>query len=318
MASSTFTVTRLDSNQVTLQLNDLSEYPSDVLEPSVVTMTTRYAEYAQRIRDFQVYEDDVWIVTFPKSGTTWTEEMVWLINHDLDYQRARGVKLNVRSTFLEIHAIADRFAIDTIAIAENAPRPRQIKSHLPVSLLPRQLWTVKPKIVYVARNPKDVAISLYYHSRVFMGYDGTKESFLDSLCTDLFAYCPLVRHVLNFWALRHEPNVLFLTYERMKRNLKAVLPEVCGYFNKTFTKAELDNLAEHLSFSEMKKNPATNKHDVVRDALKADHREGEQFEFLRKGIVGDFKTELPEGYDAKLNQFITEQLEGSDFQYEYE
>jgi len=28
----------------------------------------------------------------------------------------------------------------------NMPRPRYIKSHLPMFLLPDQLWTVKPKV----------------------------------------------------------------------------------------------------------------------------------------------------------------------------
>ena len=32
---------------------------------------------------------DVWVVTPPKCGTTWTQEMVWLLANDLDYEGAK-------------------------------------------------------------------------------------------------------------------------------------------------------------------------------------------------------------------------------------
>ena len=30
-------------------------------------------KYAERIYNMEVYDDDIWIVTFPKCGTTWTQ-----------------------------------------------------------------------------------------------------------------------------------------------------------------------------------------------------------------------------------------------------
>lgn len=41
-------------------------------------------------------------------------------------------------------------------------QPRLIKTHLPIPLMPRNIAEVGAKIVYVARNPKDVAVSSYY------------------------------------------------------------------------------------------------------------------------------------------------------------
>uniref|UniRef100_A0A182TLY9 Sulfotransferase domain-containing protein n=1 Tax=Anopheles melas TaxID=34690 RepID=A0A182TLY9_9DIPT len=261
MASFTFTDAPSDSSErgynfrnTLVQLTDLTDNPlggRHNLPPAAMFVSSKYRNYAERVRDFRVYEDDVWIVTFPKSGTTWTEEMVWLINHDLDYETARNVKLNTRSTFLEFGAIADRYDVDTIALAANSERPRQIKSHLLLPLLPRQLWTVRPRIVYVARNPKDVAVSYFHHCQTLVGYRGDRGAFFDDLLNDRITFCPMIQHVLSFWALKDEPNVLFLT-------------------------------------------------------------------FMRKGIVGDYRNEMPEEYSERFDQFVAEQTAGSDFKFDYE
>uniref|UniRef100_A0A182TBE9 Sulfotransferase domain-containing protein n=1 Tax=Anopheles maculatus TaxID=74869 RepID=A0A182TBE9_9DIPT len=181
------------SRNILVQLNDITDYPLDATKnpPAPMFVSAKYRDYAQQVRDFRVYEDDVWIVTFPKSGTTWTEEMVWLINHNLDYKTARDINLNVRSTFIEFGAIADRYPINTINIAANNQRPRQIKSHLLLPLLPRQLWTVKPQIIYVARNPKDVAVSYYHHCQALVDYRGDREAFFDDLLHDQVTFCPM-------------------------------------------------------------------------------------------------------------------------------
>ena len=55
----------------------------------------------------------------------------------------------------------------------NRPSPRFVKSHLPFSLNNPRLLDVC-KVVYVARNPKDVCVSFYHHMRLirmheFMG-----------------------------------------------------------------------------------------------------------------------------------------------------
>lgn len=43
------------------------------------------------------------------------------------------------------------------------PSPRILNSHYPPHLLPRQIKDRRNKIVYIYRNPKDVAVSTYYH-----------------------------------------------------------------------------------------------------------------------------------------------------------
>ncbi|EDS28404.1 sulfotransferase [Culex quinquefasciatus] len=97
------------------------------------------------------------------------------------------------------------------------PRPRFIKTHLHVGLLPEAIWTVKPKIVYVHRNPKSVAVSFYHHSASFTGYKGTLEDFTRSFMRDLQLYSPYHEHVIEYSQLSHLDNVLVLKYEDMKQ-----------------------------------------------------------------------------------------------------
>jgi hypothetical protein len=69
---------------------------------------------------------------------------------------------------------------------ENLPRPRCLKAHLPVPLLPDDVWIKKPKIVYVSRDARDVAISNYHLVKHFG--DFTLNSFLEDFLNDHFPY----------------------------------------------------------------------------------------------------------------------------------
>lgn len=55
----------------------------------------------ERVHNFEVREDDVWIVTSTKCGTTWAQEMTWLIMNNFDFAKANEIDLTIRSPFLE-------------------------------------------------------------------------------------------------------------------------------------------------------------------------------------------------------------------------
>lgn len=61
-------------------------------------LPTRYAEYAELIYNFEARPDDVFICTFPRSGTTWTQEMIC---NNLNYETAIEKELFSRFPFLE-------------------------------------------------------------------------------------------------------------------------------------------------------------------------------------------------------------------------
>ncbi|GLG97076.1 Sulfotransferase family cytosolic 1B member 1, partial [Gryllus bimaculatus] len=143
--------------------------------------------------------------------------------------------------------------VDWIDILNKDTKTRCIKSHLPVELLPRQIWTKKPKVVYVARNPKDVVLSYFHHHRSWTVYSGSFETFADAFLDDVALYGPYWKHVLDFWNLK-EPYVLFNTYEEMKADLAGVIRKTAKFLGKTLTEAQISELEEHLSFKKMKEN----------------------------------------------------------------
>ena len=74
------------------------------------------------------------------SGTTWLQEIVYLISTDCDFERAKATKIDERFPFLE-------YPLPGVRAISEKDSPRFIKSHLPFSLLPKQLEEKKPKVI---------------------------------------------------------------------------------------------------------------------------------------------------------------------------
>lgn len=190
--------------------------------------------------------------------------MVWLLANNLDYSAATSRTLEERFLYFEFSALVDLpFLGDTIDRVGAAPSPRFIKTHLPPALLPAQLWTVRPKIVYVCRNPKDTLVSYYHHYKGMQGWSGDLPTFIDLFLSDRVVYAPVNINVIGFWSLRNEENVEFLTFEEMKANLPNVLRRMAKFFGKKVSDEQLETLSHHLSVEEMQKNPWVNRADLV-------------------------------------------------------
>lgn len=237
-------------------------------------MPAKYATIANEIANFEVRPDDIWIVTYPKCGTTWTQEMVRLLHSDLDYDQAANQCIEDRFAFIEAVCIFDQtgeilneseFSFCSVKRAASLPSPRFIKSHLPIELLPRAIWTVRPKVIYTARNPKDTAVSFFHHYRNMHGYRSDMDSFIQAFLADEIIFAPFYDHVLNFWSSRNEPNILFLTYEQMKSDLMSVLRATQKFLGKSFSNDELDRLRRHLHVDTMKNNVNANNTTLLRN-----------------------------------------------------
>lgn len=60
----------------------------------------RFKPFMDSIINYEVNKDDVWICSFPKSGTTWTQEMVWLVQNGFNFEEAKEKLLYERSPTL--------------------------------------------------------------------------------------------------------------------------------------------------------------------------------------------------------------------------
>jgi hypothetical protein len=118
-------------------------------------------------RNFPVFPDDVFIVSYPRSGNTWMRFLI----ANLIYSEETITFANIEQKIPDVYKNTRRQLLQT-------PRPRLLKSHEYFD--PRY-----KKVIYIARDPRDVAVS-YYH------FDRKRKKFGDSY--------PLERYIARFIA----------------------------------------------------------------------------------------------------------------------
>ncbi|XP_075233109.1 luciferin sulfotransferase-like isoform X2 [Lycorma delicatula] len=284
--------------------------PEIKLLPSNCVVPANFLNYEQRIRDMDVRPDDVWVCSFPKCGTTWTQEMVWLLGNNISFSGAKSLELYKRFPFLDFTGLWPENCTDipdSISFIENLPSPRFIKSHLPPSLLPKQLFIVNPKIIYVHRNPKDAAVSYFHHFQLWNNYTGTLDEFLEAFVEDKLVFSPFWEHVLSFWELKGRENVLISSFEEMKHDLSKVLKKTADFLGVTYTEEQEIEILDHLSFKSMKNNPMVNFENDIKEIGK------ENMAFIRNGEVEGWKKEMTPEIAEKFDIWTKEKLNESDF-----
>ena len=75
----------------------------------------------------KVREDDVWVVTYPKCGTTWTQEILWNIVNGVQVERIKEPLFD-RSPFIDMPMIdGEKDPSEFFAQIDEMPSPRVIK-----------------------------------------------------------------------------------------------------------------------------------------------------------------------------------------------
>lgn len=78
--------------------------PHPILEdhkPKPCFVTERYKGFAKTIKDFQIRKDDIWIMSYPKTGTTLMTELVTVLLSGMDFTKLEETSLFLRSPYLE-------------------------------------------------------------------------------------------------------------------------------------------------------------------------------------------------------------------------
>ncbi|XP_063701639.1 luciferin sulfotransferase-like [Culicoides brevitarsis] len=272
----------------------------------------KHVQFMEDIKNLEIYRDDIWVITFPKCGTTWAQEAIWQIYNgvDLDSEKSKE-SLRTRFPFMEFASLIPDQSKNWIDQVRNSPRPRFIKSHLPICFLPENLWTTARKIIYVAREPKDVAVSYFHHYSNLRTYKGTSEEFFELFLDGMVEDGCYWTHLEQFSFIRHLRNFKFIKFEDMKRDLKGVLVDLAKFLKKDLSEEQIERLLKHLSFNSMRNNPAVN-YSLMADASHDDDRDERckktGFNFIRKGESQCFKDEMsPEfvqRFDEKTNEIF--------------
>jgi len=232
---------------------------------------------------------DVFIVTPPKCGTTWMQQIV----HGL---RTRG-SMDFDDISRVVPWINMAHDMDIDIYAPQAASPRAFKTHTPFNELLQG-----GKYIVVLRNPHDALLSHYYFFENMFFEKG-------SINLTTFArehYIPghdIWKHVLAVWDHRKDDNVRIFCFEDMKKDLAGTIEKVAQFIGTSldeelkqivlkqsdikFMQEHRDQFEDHIILA--KRGPAMK--------LPADGK----FNKVRTGNVGDSKQSVPDEIKKELD-----------------
>jgi Sulfotransferase domain len=170
-------------------------------------------------RNLTVFPDDVFLTSYPRSGNTWARFLIG----NLIYQQEPVTFLNIETRVPEIYFNSDH-RLRTL------PRPRIIKSH-------ECFEPHYPRIIYIVRDPRDVAVSFYHHN---IKAGNIPDSYpMDEFVPRFIAaefdqrWGSWAEHVESWLSLRqHHPGFMLLRYEEMKMNPAQELARVTSFLDR--------------------------------------------------------------------------------------
>jgi hypothetical protein len=225
-------------------------------------------------RSLLLLPDDVFLVSFPKSGNTWTRFL--LGNLMFPDQPA---------TFANIHRLIPDPTGTSKKDFDNLPRPRIIKSH--DCFDPRF-----PKVIYIVRDPRDVVVSQYHYHRKIkkIADDSPIETFVGRfMAGDTCPHGSWGQNVITWLATRQDASrFLLLRYEDMVADTPRELAKIVAFLGKTASPAQIALAVERSSAGRMRKLEQTQTDDC--ELMKGSRKD---LSFVRAAGSGGWRTELP-------------------------
>ena len=211
-------------------------------------LKTRISEYVKAVatvatgkviagRRLTVFPDDVFIVSYPKSGNTWARFLIGNLFHDGEPVTFANVEERVPSIYVHPDRVLRRL-------------PRILKSH--ECFDPRYR-----RVIYIARDPRDVALS-YYHHCIKMRWlpdTCTLEEFVPRFMAPEFEinFGTWADHLLSWLGTRGTSgDFLLLRYEDLLENPETELARIAGLLNIKATPERLERAIKLSSADRMR------------------------------------------------------------------
>ena len=264
------------------------------LASTALDASVRNLDNARRITKFlrgrlelEVRADDVFISSYPRSGTTLTQWILYLLAHDGDTDPEHLTR--VSPWFERSLAIGEI----TAASLERFPSPRVFKSHLPREWLPDGA-----RYVYVERDVRDVLVSYYHFYGAYLGFDGTFDEFYERFMAGHVQYGSWFDHVAGWRAHAGDEDVCIIRYEDLLKGRRDSVERLAEFLGWERDDAWIERVVAESSFEAMKSRESVFDHATALLLERGVSPES----FLRAGRSGAGETELSESQKREIRE----------------
>ncbi|CAI0470607.1 unnamed protein product [Linum tenue] len=273
---------------------------------------------------FECRNDDVFLASFPKTGTTWLKALCHTIlhRHDQEEEEEEEDILTKKNPHQVVPTLEFSFLLGRVQHLLLSPRRRLMHTHLPYSYLPEEAAAGCSKLVYLARNPKDTVVSMWhFYNQVHKGSAGplSVERAVESFCSGVMPWGPFYEHVLGYWeeSKKRPDEVLFLKYEELCREPKEQGRKLASFLGRSFPSTtdgsggtddddEVEKVLWRSSFGRLKELEVNKYGAVGEQGLQLSHTI-----YFRKGTVGDWKNYLTLDMAQCIDQVTRVKLQGT-------
>lgn len=232
----------------------------------------RVTRFLAGLTAFRPREDDVFVVTYPRSGTTWMQFILHQLLTDgaMDFQHiSEPVPWFERSLAAGYLSPAD---------VEALPSPRLFKSHLPRAWVPAGV-----RVVLVERDVRDVALSYFHFYRSHLRHEGDLDAFVRRMVRGQVQYGSHAKHVAGWRAALPHPRLHWERFERLRADLAGAVADLAAFLDVTLTPERRERVLTRCTFDYMKRHE--DRFDFITEHLiQKGYR---QSAFLRHGQAGE-------------------------------
>jgi hypothetical protein len=227
-------------------------------------------------RTLAIYPDDTFVVSYPRSGNTWTRFLIANLLHPEE-----------PVTFATIERIVPDSEAQSRRTLRSIPRPRVIKSH-------QYFHPRFRKVIYIVRDPRDVVLSYYDFQRKYRqiqdGYPLSQyvREFLEG-GLGLGDWGTWAENVQSWISTREgHPGFLLLRYEDMSANTGQELAKLAWFLGINPNPQLLANAIERSSADRLRELERVQAKEWVSTKNRRD-----DIPFIRTATSGGWKENLP-------------------------